>query len=245
MPITTDAPPKLPELEERGLSRVVFTREALGRRVEELGREISDYYRSKLASGDGESLLVLSVLKGSFVFLADLVRSVDLPLQIDFLVASSYGDARVSSGEVELLYEPEVSLDGRHVLLVEDIVDTGTTLDRLIPVLEEDGARSLEVCALLQKETAEKPGNESGEPVGEQPGKETTKEGAHEEPKPRSEERRGAHWIGFRAPDEFLVGYGLDYSENFRHLPYIASLKESVPRDVQAPSNVQAPPEGQ
>ena len=211
---------------------MVYTRDALARRVEELGREISEFYRSKLAD---ESLLVLGVLKGSFVFLADLVRALSLPVQIEFIVASSYGDSTVSSGVVELLYEPTTSLGGRHVLLVEDIVDTGTTLERLHRLLEESGARSVEVCALLMKGTTA---------LGE--GVEPKKD---EKPEEGREGDFGAlrrpRWTGFEAPDEFLVGYGLDYSENFRHLPHIATLKEPVSRDVQAPGRDEAPPDGQ
>jgi len=198
------------------LSDVVFGREEIARRVETLGREITDHYRRRFGEAGAEGagnrtgspsggLLVLSVLKGSFVFLADLVRAVELPLQVDFVVASSYGDSTVSRGEVDLLYEPVVDWKARDVLLVEDIVDSGTTLDRLVPLLERGGARSVEVCALLRKD----PGDRAEEAA------------------------RRPRWVGFSAPDEFLVGYGLDYSENFRHLPYIASLKEPVPPKSQ------------
>jgi hypoxanthine phosphoribosyltransferase len=151
-----------------------------------MGREISAAYTPE------DDLLVVGLLKGSFIFVADLVRTIDLPLQVDFLVASSYGDAKVSSGEVELLYDPGASFEDRPVVVVEDIIDSGNTLRRLIPLLEERGPRSLDVCTLLHKRLVEL------------------------EP--------GARWVGFDAPSEFLVGYGLDYSENFRHLPYIASL---------------------
>jgi hypoxanthine phosphoribosyltransferase len=151
-----------------------------------MGREITAAY------GPEDDLLVLGLLKGSFIFLADLVREIQLPLHVDFLVAGSYGDGTRSSGTVRLLYDPEADLKGRAVLVVEDIIDSGTTLARILPLLEARGARSLEVCALLHKRlvTMEKE----------------------------------ARWVGFDAPPEFLVGYGLDYSESFRHLPYIGSL---------------------
>lgn len=230
MPVTTDASagPDGRKLDSggpdaRSLGRVLYTRDELARRVEELGREISGFYRSKLA---GESLLVLGVLKGSFVFLADLVRTLELPVQVEFIGASSYGDSTVSSGVVELLYEPAASLEGRYVLLVEDIVDTGTTLDRLQDRLAESGARSVEVCALLLKEPEEWTDGEGAREGGDG-------------------ELRRSRWMGFDAPDEFLVGYGLDYSENFRHLPHIATLKEPVSPDVQAPGSDKAPPDGQ
>lgn len=169
---------------------VVFSTEQIAARVHELAAEISATY------GIHDRLLVLGLLKGSFIFMADLVRAITTPHQIDFLVASSYGAATVTSGSVELLYEASASLEGRAVLLVEDIVDSGTTLARLLPELEAKGPSSVEVCTLLHKRL-------------EGPG-----------PEPR--------WVGFDAPNRFLVGYGLDYAEDFRHLPYIASLRSAA-----------------
>ncbi len=168
------------------LKRIVFDEETIARRVRELGQEITARYT------EGE-LLVLGLLKGSFIFLSDLVRRVDRPLQVDFLVAASYGAETVSSGNVRLVYDPETELAGKHILLVEDIVDTGRTLNRLVTLLKERGPRSLEICALLHKHVAE---HLALEPA----------------------------FVGFDAPRAFLVGYGLDHAENFRHLPYIASL---------------------
>jgi hypoxanthine phosphoribosyltransferase len=168
------------------LARIVYDAETIAKRVAELGQEITTAYP------DGE-LLVLGLLKGSFIFLSDLVRRIDRPLQVDFLVAASYGAGTVSSGDVRLLYDPETALAGRHILLVEDIVDTGRTLNRLVDVLRERRPRSLELCALLHKHVAE-----------------------HLVLEPT--------FLGFDAPRAFLVGYGLDHAENFRHLPYIASL---------------------
>src|SRR5881392_1300371 len=169
------------------LKRVVFDEETIAERVRELAQDISAAYP------DGE-LLVLGLLKGSFIFLSDLVREIDRPLQVDFLVASSYGDATVSSGNVRLLYDPETELEGKHILLVEDIVDTGRTLSRLMDLLQARNPRSLEICALLHKHIA-------------------------------TELRYPTRFFGFDAPNEFLVGYGLDHAENFRHIPYIASLQ--------------------
>ncbi|HVE33840.1 MAG TPA: hypoxanthine phosphoribosyltransferase [Gemmatimonadaceae bacterium] len=176
-----------PRLLGRTLRRVVYTQDEIAERVRELGREITQVY------GDGE-LLVLGLLKGSFIFLSDLVREIERPLQVDFLVATSYGDATVSSGNVRLLYDPETELEGKHILLVEDIVDTGRTLSRLMDLLQARKPRSLEICALLHKHIA-------------------------------AELRYPTRFIGFDAPNEFLVGYGLDHAENFRHIPYIASLQ--------------------
>jgi len=169
------------------LRRIAFDEATIAGRVAELGEDITRAYP------DGD-LLVLGLLKGSFIFLSDLVRHIIRPLQVDFLVASSYGDGTVSSGTVRLLYDPETTLEGKHILLVEDIVDSGRTLNRLMKLLEARQPRSLEICALLHKRIAE-------------------------------ELEYDTKFIGFDAPDEFLVGYGLDHAEDFRHLPYIASLQ--------------------
>ena len=176
-----------PRLQGRRVKRVAFSADQIATRVQELGDEVSDAY----PNGD---LLVLGLLKGSFIFLSDLVRQVRRPLQVDFLVASSYRADTVSSGHVNLVYDPQAELEGRHLLLVEDIVDSGRTLSRVIEVLSERKPASIEVCALLDKHHA-----------------------THLTHPPR--------FIGFDAPNEFLVGYGLDHAENFRHLPYIASLE--------------------
>jgi hypoxanthine phosphoribosyltransferase len=167
--------------------RIIYSQADIARRVSQMGREITDHYPR------GEDLLVVGLLKGSFIFLADLAREIARPIHVDFLVASSYGSGTVSTGEVRLVYDPEASLENRHVLLVEDIIDSGTTINRLIPMLEKRGARSLELCALLHKRIAP--------PLA-----------------------REARWVGFDAPQEFLIGYGLDHSENYRNLPFIASL---------------------
>jgi hypoxanthine phosphoribosyltransferase len=171
----------------RELRRIVYSPEQIRDRVEEMGREIASYYPA------GEDLLLLGLLKGSFIFVSDLVREIERPLQVDFLVAASYGSGTTTSGEVQLLYDPSAGLKDRHVLLVEDIVDSGTTINRLVPLLRQRGPRSLEMCALLHKHVAP---NLALEP----------------------------RWVGFDAPNEFLIGYGLDHSEDFRNLPFIASL---------------------
>jgi hypoxanthine phosphoribosyltransferase len=171
----------------RTLGRIIFTTEQIQARVEEMGRQITEEYASE------DRLLILGLLKGSFIFLADLVRSIAIPLHVDFLVAASYGSEVVSSGDVRLLYDPDTDFRGRRVVVIEDIVDSGTTMNRLIPMLQSREPKSLEICALLHKRIAR-----------------LVKE-------PR--------WVGFDAPKEFLVGYGLDHSEDFRHLPFIASLQ--------------------
>lgn len=176
-----------PRLLGRAVKRIAYGAPEIARRVHELGEEITRAYPN------GE-LLVLGLLKGSFVFLADLVRQIRRPLQVDFLVASSYGDGLSSSGVVNLVYDPETALENKHILLVEDIVDSGRTLSRLVDVLQARGPTSIEICALLHKHIAK-------------------------------ELRYPTRFIGFDAPNEFLVGYGLDHAEDFRHLPYVASLE--------------------
>src|SRR5206468_10858624 len=128
--------------------RIVYTKEQIAARVHELATEISAAY----PEGD---LMMLGLLKGSFIFLSDLVREIERPLHVDFLVASSYGEGTVSSGNVRLVYDPETKLEGKHILLVEDIVDTGRTLNRLMDLLRARNPRSLEICALLHKHIAE------------------------------------------------------------------------------------------
>src|SRR5258706_2977741 len=132
----------------RRIARIAFQPEEIHRRVQELGKEIGAAYPA------GE-LLVLGLLKGSFVFVADLVREIPRPLQVDFLVASSYGSEKTSSGLVKLVYDPETRLEGKHILLVEDIIDSGRTLNRLVELLAGRPPRSLEICALLDQGLAD------------------------------------------------------------------------------------------
>lgn len=176
-----------PRTGNRTVARVVYSADRIRERVEELGREI----HRELDPAD--PLLMIGLLKGSFVFLADLVRTIPRPLEVDFLRVASYGAGTESSGSVELVHDTGASLNGRSVVIVEDIIDSGTTLQWLLPRLRDRGPKRLDVCALLHKDrvTLEPP----------------------------------ARWVGFRAPNEFLVGYGLDHAEAFRHLPYIGALK--------------------
>jgi hypoxanthine phosphoribosyltransferase len=171
----------------RPVRSIVFDERTIAERVQALAADITAAY----PEGD---LLVLGLLKGSFIFLSDLVRAIERPIQVDFLVASSYGDKKFSSGTVRLVYDPETRLEGKHILLVEDIIDTGKTLQRLMVLLGARRPRSLAICALLDKELATEP-------------------------------RPELRFVGFKAPPAFLVGYGLDHAENFRHLPFIADLE--------------------
>src|SRR5215210_1731902 len=185
--LTLSTPDVLRRTGGKPVKSIVYDERTIAARVGELAQEITAAYP------DGE-LLVLGLLKGSFIFLSDLVRKIERPIQVDFLVASSYGDRKVSSGSVRLLYDPETRLEGKHILLVEDIIDTGHTLQRLMALLERRSPTSLAVCALLDKQLAAVP-------------------------------RPELRFVGFRAPPAFLVGYGLDHAENFRHLPFIADLE--------------------
>ncbi|WP_419939960.1 hypoxanthine phosphoribosyltransferase [Candidatus Palauibacter sp.] len=167
------------------LGHVVYSASQIADCVARMGADIAAAYPPDA------DILLLGLLKGSFVFLGDLVRQIRRPLQVDFLVASSYGKGTESSGNVELLYDPRAPMAGRHIILVEDIVDSGTTLNQLCGALVDRGPASFEICALLHKRIA---------------------------PDLEWEPR----WVGFDAPNEFLVGYGLDHGEDFRHLPFIA-----------------------
>lgn len=178
-----------PEMKRRAGGRelrIVLDEATIAERVRQLGSEITAAYP------DGD-LLVLGLLKGSFIFLSDLVRQIDRPLHLDFLVASSYGTGTVSSGTVRLLYDPETPLEGKHILIVEDIIDSGRTMKHLLHLLQERNPASVAVCALLDK-------NLLPEPIPQ------------------------VRWVGFPAPPAFLVGYGLDHAEDFRHLPFIGDL---------------------
>jgi hypoxanthine phosphoribosyltransferase len=170
----------------RTVKSIVYDEAAIAAKVAELGAQITQAYP------DGD-LLVLGLLKGSFIFLGDLVRKIERPLQVDFLVASSYGAGTTSSGHVRLLYDPETRLEGKHIVLVEDIVDTGNTLRKLMGLLRVREPASLAVCALLDKVEVHAPMPE-------------------------------VRFVGFEAPTAFLVGYGLDHAEDFRHRPFRPDL---------------------
>lgn len=162
--------------------------EELGKRVKELAKEIGRDYA-------GRELLIIAVLKGSFMFLADLIRELDYHVGVDFMGTSSYGASTQSSGEVRITKDLEQSVSGRHVLLVEDIVDTGLTLRYLVDTLRARQPASLKVCALLDKPA-------------------------------RRRVRIGLDYYGFIIPNAFVVGYGLDYQEKYRGLPYVGVLEE-------------------
>lgn len=165
-------------------------------RVEELSKEIHDEF-------DGtDKLIVVGLLRGSFVFIADVVRELDLPVEVDFLEASSYGDSTESSREVRILKDLRGEIAGRDVLVVEDIVDTGFTLQHVVKLLKAKGPRKLRTIALLDKPT-------------------------------RREVDVKADWTGFEIPDEFVVGYGIDYAQRNRNLPHIGKVRFLDTQDAE------------
>ena len=172
------------------VERILFTQEELARRVGELGEQITADYA-------GKEVAVASVLRGSYIFMADLTRAIQLPITVDFMAVSSYGSGTVSSGQVEIKKDLSDSIEGKDLIIVEDILDSGNTLYYLMDVLRARKPASIRICTLLDK------------------------------PERRSKPI-AADYVGFSIPDAFVVGYGLDYEEKFRNLPYIGILKPSV-----------------
>ena len=172
------------------IARILLSAEEIQARVAELGATVERDY-------DGERPVLVGVLKGAIVFMADLLRHIRMPVDVDFVAAESYGASTESSGTVKVRLEPCINLAGRHVLIIEDIVDTGLTLSRLLEQLRTRQPASLKVCTLLDK------------PARRQ---------AELEPE----------YVGFEVPDQFVVGYGLDYAEKYRNLPFVAVLKPEV-----------------
>ncbi len=175
--------------EPADIGEVLVDAEALRKRVEQLGREISSDY----AARSERALLLIGVLKGAVFFLSDLMRFIDIPVEVDFMAVASYGSATDSSGVVRILKDLDVVIEGRDVLIVEDIVDSGLTLQYLMRNLGSRDPASLEVCALLTKPE-------------------------------RRKVDLPTRYVGFEIPDRFVVGYGLDYAERYRNLPYVAAL---------------------
>jgi len=166
----------------------LISAKSIAARVEDLAAEISETF------ADTDKLIVVGLLRGSFVFISDLVRELELPVEVDFLEASSYGNSTESSREVRILKDLRGEIEGRDVLVVEDIVDTGYTLTHVTKLLKSRNPKRLEVCALLDKPS-------------------------------RREVDIKATWTGFEIPDEFVVGYGIDYAQRNRNLPYIGKVR--------------------
>ena len=175
---------------EKDIQSVLFSEEQLKNRVAELAAMIEKDY-------EGKEIMLISVLRGSFVFMADLCRAIDLPCTLDFMSVSSYGKGTRSSGQVQITKDLSEDISGRHVIVIEDILDSGNTLSYLLKMLENRNPASIRLCTLLDKpERRVKPVE--------------------------------VHYSGFTIPDAFVVGYGLDYAEKYRNLPYIGILKPEV-----------------
>lgn len=174
------------------IERVLFTQEELQEKVAAMGKKISEDYQNA-----SEDVFCVGILKGAVVFYTDLVRSISLPVQFDFMIASSYGNETSTSGSVKLLKDLDYDVEGKHLIIIEDIIDSGTTMQYLMRILRERRPKSIKLCALLSKPS-----------------------------------RRTADvhidYLGAEVPDEFLVGYGLDYAGAYRNLPYIGILKPAV-----------------
>ncbi len=177
------------------LSRVLVGREEIAQAVEKLGRQITEAYKDEVAKG--KELMLVGILKGAVVFFSDLVRSIDLPVKMEFMAVSSYGAATKSTGVVNLVKDITVDITGMHVLIVEDIVDSGMTLSYLKKYLSTRGAASIKIATLLDK------------------------------PERRRVDLK-ADYFCFTIPDEFVVGYGLDYAEKYRNLPDIGVLDPKI-----------------
>ena len=175
---------------DKDIEKILITREEIQNRCSELGKELTEIYKDK-------NPLVVGVLKGAVPFMADIVREMDCHLELDFMDVSSYGNATISSGEVKILKDLDTNVEGRDMLIVEDIIDSGRTLAYLVDLFKYRKAKSVKIVTLLDKP--------EGRVV-----------------------KIDADYIGFDVPNEFVVGYGLDYAEQYRNLPYVGVLKPSV-----------------
>lgn len=172
------------------IDQVLISEETLEKRIAELGKQITEDY-------DNKDLLVVGILKGANIFMSDLVRKINTKMMMDFMVVSSYGSGAVSSGVVKIIKDLDFDIEGKHIVIVEDIIDTGLTLSYLKEYLENRHAASVKICSLLNKPS-------------------------------RRQNHVEIDYLGFEVPDEFIIGYGIDYAENYRNLPFIGTLKRSV-----------------
>ncbi len=172
------------------IEKVLYSEEQLQEKIRELGKQLTEEYKDRFP-------LVIGVLKGAMPFMGDLIKRVDTYLELDFMDVSSYGNSTVSSGEVKILKDLDTSVEGRDILIIEDIIDSGLTLSYLVELFRYRKAKSIKIVTLLDKPTGRKANIK-------------------------------ADYVGFIVPDEFVVGYGLDYAEKYRNLPYIGVLKPEV-----------------
>jgi len=172
------------------IKEVLLNEEVIKEKIKALGAQITEDYK-------GKDLILLGILKGSVMFMSDLMKEINLPCKMDFMAVSSYGDATQSSGIVKIIKDLDFEIKDKHIIIIEDIIDTGITLKYLMKYLSARNPSSLEIVCLLNKPE-------------------------------RRKEQLDVKYLGFDVPDHFLVGYGLDYAETYRNLPYIGILKESV-----------------
>lgn len=182
---------------EKDIERIVVSREEIAETCKRLGKQLTEDYQDK-------DVLVVGILRGAALFMMDIVREMDCHLEIDFMDVSSYHGGTSSSGEVKIIKDLDTAVEGRHILIVEDIVDTGRTLKYIMDLLKYRKAASVKVCALTDK------------------------------PEGRVDKDVKADYVGIEVPNEFLVGYGLDYDQKYRNLPYIGVLKESVYKEAKS-----------
>lgn len=195
----------------KDIQEILFTEDEIAKRVTEMGDALTDEYSKKVDEGD--SVVLVSVLRGAAIFMADLARATQFPLEMDYMAISSYGNEAKSSGVVNIVKDLSATIEGKHVIVVEDILDTGLTLRFLIENLQARRPASIEVVTLLRKRVADQVPIECAQ-------------------------------VGFECPDEFIVGYGLDYAEGYRNLPYIGILKPEVyAKDVNGDDAAATEPE--
>jgi len=175
---------------ENDVKEILISREELAEKCRELGKTISEDYK-------GKDLVLVGILKGSVVFMTDLMKEITIPCSIEFMEVSSYGSGSVSSGVVKITKDLDMDITGKHILIVEDIIDTGLTLNYLVDYLKTRRAAGIDIVCLLDK-------------------------------KERRNKDIPVTYVGYEVPDEFIIGYGIDYAEKYRNLPYVASLKEEI-----------------
>lgn len=172
------------------VGEVLISEEKIAQKVKEIAKKITDDYK-------GKEIILVCILKGSYIFTADLSRNLDLPCSIEFMQVSSYGNSTENSGSIRIIKDLNVPIDGKHIILVEDIIDTGLTLKNLKNTLETRNPASVKIVAFLDKPS-------------------------------RRKVEINADYTGFKIEDKFVVGYGLDYAQKYRNLPYVAILKEEI-----------------
>lgn len=177
-------------IDPNSIGKILYSPEDIAKRVKELGSQISKEYKDK-------EIILVCILKGSYVFTADLSREIDVPCSVEFMQVSSYADSTVTSGSLRIIKDINVPVDGKHLIIIEDIIDTGITLNNLKKMLSTRNPASLKLCAFLDKPSRRKTDIE-------------------------------ADYVGYTVEDNFLVGYGLDYAQKYRNLPFVAILNEEI-----------------